>query len=225
MTDLVIVVPSRGRPGKMFELADAFEATCTADTALVVSLDSDDKRVDEYVDDRYAYRFVQPNTSMVEALNRGVLMAHGFAPSFAVGFMGDDHRPRSKGWDQAYLDALRELGTGIVYGDDLLQHEKLPTQCAMTSNIVQELGWMAPPSLKHMFVDNWWLELGKGAECLRYLPDVVVEHEHPHAGKTEWDDGYRRVNAKPVYQRDGFQFDLLRARELPAAVQKVRALR
>jgi hypothetical protein len=90
--------------------------------------------------------------------------------------MGDDHFPRTHGWDQAYLDALRELGTGIVYGNDLLQGHRLPTQCAMTADIVRRWGYMALPTLRHMYVDNFWRDLGNAADCLRYLPEVVVEH-------------------------------------------------
>jgi hypothetical protein len=171
---------------------------------------------------------------MVEALNgaagtyaNGVF---GMAPPFAIGFMGDDHRPRTKGWDAAYLDALHSLGTGIVYGDDLLQGRNLPTQCAMTADIVAALGGMAPVNLRHMYVDNFWRELGRNAECLRYLPDVVVEHLHPVAGKAEWDEGYTKVNAPEVfaqdedafreYLRDHMAFAAATVRELRAAHQR-----
>lgn len=229
MADLVVVVPSRGRPGALREVADAFAETCTANTILVASLDSTDVRLDEYVDDRYGYRLVNPNKTMVEALNVGVSLGLAFEPkAFAVGFMGDDHRPRTKGWDQAYLDALHELRTGIVYGDDKFQGGNLPTQCAMTVDIVNQLGWMAPPSLHHLYVDRWWLELGREADCLRYLPDVVVEHmhpAHPDGPKAEWDPGYRRVNSQQMYRRDGFMFERIRRAGLPAAVHAVRALR
>jgi hypothetical protein len=164
---------------------------------------------------------------MGEALNA---RATGFAEigedsPFAVGFMGDDHRPRSVGWDKAYLDALRELGTGIVYGNDLLQGENLPTQCAMTSDIIQALGYMAPPSLRHLYIDNFWKILGNGADCLRYLPDVIVEHVHPMAGKAEWDANYARVNSAQMYEHDKTAFEEWLRTSMVSDVAKVRALR
>jgi hypothetical protein len=141
--------------------------------------------------------------------------------------MGDDHRPRTKGWDTAYLETLRELGTGIVYGNDLLQCGRIPTQCAMTTDIVRALGFMAPHVFTHLYVDNYWLELGQRAECIRYLPDVVVEHCHPVAGKAEWDEGYARVNNADMYARDEKAFsdyfmgpllgDVLKVRQLTGA--------
>jgi hypothetical protein len=90
---------------------------------------------------------------------------------------------------------------------------------------VRELGYMAPPELVHMYVDNWWLALGRGARCIRYAPDVVVEHLHPAAGKAEWDDGHKRVNAPEMYRRDEQTFAQLTATMLPDAVARVAALR
>jgi hypothetical protein len=139
--------------------------------------------------------------------------------------MGDDHRPRTRGWDAAYLEALHDLGTGIVYGDDLLQGANLPTQCAMTSNIVQALGCMAPATLRHMYVDNAWRALGEAAGCLRYLPEVVVEHLHPVAGKAEWDDNYRRVNAPEMYGHDADAFGEYLRGQFAEHVAKVQRLR
>ena len=223
MADLVVIVPSRGRPEAAQELAEAFAETCTADTLLVFAVDNDDERLPDYQkQDRVAQA---DSRSMVQSLNAAAVLVLADEP-FAIGFMGDDHRPRTEGWDTAYLDALHELGTGIVYGDDLLQRWRLPTQVAMTSDIVRALGYMAPPSLTHMYVDNFWLDLGRQAGCLRYLPDVVVEHMHPVAGKADWDDGHKRVNAPAMYERDRIAYARFRALgDMADAVAKVKALR
>ena len=142
-----------------------------------------------------------------------------------MGFMGDDHCPRTVGWDRAYLDSLQELRTGMVYGNDLLQGGKLPTQIAMTSDIVRTLGYMAPPALTHLYVDNFWLNLGNQVGCLRYLPDVIVEHRHPVAGKAKWDAGYARVNDSAIYERDEAAYGEYQRTHLAADVTKVKALR
>jgi hypothetical protein len=209
MADLVIIVPSRGRPEAAQELWQAFGDTCTADTQLVFALDDNDPTRVGYPDEPAIW--TGPSRSMVEALNGAATASvdgmFGFVAPFAIGFMGDDHRPRTKGWDTAYLDALRELGTGIVYGNDLLQGQRIPTQCAMTADIVQALGFMVPPVFTHLYVDNYWLELGTRAECIRYLPDVVVEHRHPVAGKGLWDEGYERVNNPDMYAKDQAAFN------------------
>lgn len=232
MTDLVVVVPSRGRPEAAVALARAFADTCTADTALVFALDEDDPTIGDYrssgaleADSPTWLHIGPPKSNMVKALNRAAVDGLPNADPFAIAFLGDDHCPRTFGWDQAYLDALKDLGTGMVYGNDLLQGENLPTQVAMTSDIVRALGYMAPPSLRHMYVDNFWLTLGRAAECIRYLPDVVVEHRHPLAGKSQWDAGYARVNSRAVYSADEQAFAEYVRTQLGEDVAKVRALR
>lgn len=224
MADLTVIVPSRGRPEAATTLARVFADTCTASTRLVFSVDSDDPRLDDYsslICNGFVDLDINVNKSMVEALNATAAKAQ----SFAVGFMGDDHCPRTCGWDSLYLEALRELGTGIVYGNDLLQGERIPTQVAMTSDIVRALGYMAPPTLTHLYVDNFWKDLGAVAECLRYLPDVIVEHRHPMAGKADWDAGYARVNASSMYERDGTAYDEYLRTRAKSDVDKVVALR
>lgn len=227
MTDLAVIVPSRGRPDAAVQLAAAFTAT-GATARLVFAVDEDDPTRFEYTKALEHYgaatvHYVGAPSNMVRTLNA---VAGLFAnQAFALGFMGDDHRPRTAGWDRLYVDALRDLGSGIAYGDDLLQGGNIPTQVAMTADIVRALGHMAPATLTHLYVDNYWRDLGQGAGCLRYLPDVIVEHMHPIAGKAEWDDGHVRVNALAMYQRDRDAYADYAGSHLLSDVEKVRALR
>src|SRR6185369_12372824 len=231
----------RGRPEAAYDVCEAFIETCAADTLLLVSIDADDPTCDDYLgrvhNDIGAVLKSEDPRNMGESLASAVdfcldpvrprepSLRDRFADSFAIGFMGDDHRPRTHGWDKAYLDALREMGTGIVYGNDLLQGERLPTQVAMTSDIVRALGYMAPPKLVHLYFDNFWLDLGKAADCIRYLPDVVVEHMHPIAGKAKWDDGYKRVNASSMYEHDAAAYAEYKRDHFADDVARVVALR
>jgi hypothetical protein len=235
VADLIVIVPSRERPDAVHPLAEAFKATCTADTVLLLVVDASDPTLDAY---KAAVELEQaggravgygtgPSTSMVEALNGAAWMLvdeRTKRPPYAIGFMGDDHCPRSVGWDAAYLEALRELGTGLVYGNDLLQGERIPTQVAMTADIVRALGYMAPPVLTHLYVDDYWKALGVQGGCLRYLPDVIIEHRHPFAGKAAMDAGYERVNDAGMYERDAAAYAAY-AGQLAEDVTKVRALR
>lgn len=228
-SELIVIVPSRGRPRAAREVVKAFEETCRAKTTLVFAVDEDDPTLPEYSElIKKCYRMDMPvrvnlcqgenkSHTMVEILN-GV--AKFFSeqsiadPVSAIGFMGDDHRPRTEGWDVAYIEELRRPGVGIVYGNDLLQGERLPTQCAMRRSIIEELGFMAPPVLKHMYVDNFWKDLGEATNCLRYLPDVVVEHMHPIAGKAEWDEGHKRVNDPSMFSADAAEYQKFKQLEM-----------
>ncbi len=203
-TELIIIVPSRGRPRNALRLAEAFDETCKAATDLLFVLDEDDPELPAYLalEHRMSFEVVpRQGIGMAGALNRAAVPAAEVHPR--IGFMGDDHVPRTIGWDQQYIDALDELGTGFVYGDDLLQHEAMPTQVAMTSDIVRALGWMSPPGISHLYIDIAWLELGRRLGKIRYLPDVVVEHVHPAAGKAAVDHRYEEVNSPMIAEADG----------------------
>jgi len=214
-SDLLVIVPSRGRPDSLERVADAWDATgAFAESAgLIFAVDVDDPRMPGYraALDRLAAASPGPRTinlmncgpwqPMVAKLNHAATMFAGQG-HFALGFAGDDHLPRTTGWAARYLETLREMGTGIAYGNDLLQGERLCTSWAMTSDIVRALGRMVPAPVDHMYCDNSVMDLGRDAGCLRYLPDVVIEHCHPLAGKAEWDTGYARVNRAEQFQRD-----------------------
>jgi hypothetical protein len=236
VSDLLVIVPSRGRPESLERLAAAWDATgAFAESAgLVVAVDDDDPKLPGYHEamDRlrpaFLYRPLSlalcgPWQPMVAKLNQAAVFAATQPdPPFALGFAGDDHLPRTEGWAGRYLEALREMGTGIVYGDDGLQGEKLPTQWAMTSDIVRALGRMVPAPVDHLYCDNAIRDLGEAAGCLRYLPDVLIEHMHPLAGKAQVDNGYRLVNAPSQYRKDRTAYQRWRDEQLAADVTAIR---
>lgn len=211
MTDFVMVVPTRGRPHTVAELAKAFTSSCTGQTRLLIAVDDDDPEMSAYCEAVTEAKKVFPDTGIVVqaapgcmavALNMAVghVLAGGEQPK-AIGFMGDDHRPRTLGWDTSYLEAL-DSRPGVVYGNDLIHGENLPTQFAVSRSVAQALGFLSPPGLKHLYIDNYWLDIGRESGCLTYLPDVTVEHMHPVADKGEYDEGYQRVNAPEMYAHD-----------------------
>ena len=235
MADLLVIVPSRGRPESVPRMVRAWLDTGAYEHArLVYAIDADDPQHGAYFTQALPtlghalveFVTVNPWRPMVHKLNEAALFAATDEPGyFALGFAGDDHLPRSAGWAARYLEALRELGTGIVYGDDGLQGARLPTQWAMTADIVRALGRMVPAPVEHLYCDNAVQDLGLAAGCLRYLPDVLIEHMHPLAGKAELDAGYRRVNARAQYARDRAAYGVWRSGQRATDAATVRALR
>lgn len=209
MADLTYLVPSRQRPKNAVQLYEAFRETCTADTKLVILVDADDPTLSVYyslLNGVGQVVAVEPGrTGMVAALQQGYDFFKDHL-GFAVGFMGDDHRPRTVGWDSRYLATLRELGTGFVYGDDLFQHEAIATQVAMTSDIPAALGYMCPPGFDHLCVDVVWNDWGRELNKIVYLSDVVVEHVHYLAGKSKHDITYGNVNNATVANHDAAEY-------------------
>ena len=223
--DLLVIVPSRGRPQNIAALWEAWEATFTDAADLLIAADDDDPTLPGYrqvCDDRGVELVVGPRLRMCPTLNK---IAVERAPHhFALGFMGDDHRPKSHGFDQRYVETLRELGTGFVYGNDLLAGERLPTQFALTSDIVQTLGAMIAAPVRHMFADNTIWDLGHEINRIRYLPDVIVEHLHPLAQKADMDAGYEEVNHPDAFEADRLVYAHWYEHQMPADVEKLQAL-
>jgi len=215
--ELLLVVPSRGRPANVDRLYAALRHTCTAGTQLLVCLDRDD--ADNYPRvPGIAYEVREP-LGFVSWLNEIFPL---YARQFRyLGSLGDDHVPLTRGWDSRVVEVLRELGTGLCYGNDLLQGERLPTACFMTSDIISVLGFAAPPELLHMFSDNFWLALGRSIRRIRYLPEVIIEHRHFINGKAEKDATYAESTAQMSRDQAAFRFYLSTRFEADAA--KVRA--
>lgn len=160
--------------------------------------------------------------NMATALNLSAMRSLDAAR--VLGFIGDDHRFRTPGWDRTFVSLLDQRGGGMVYGDDGFRVDgDIPTQIFISSSIVRALGWMALPGAKHLYLDNAWRVLGDSAGVLYYMPDIVVEHMHPAAGKGEWDAGHVAVNAKAVYDHDAAVFARWLEHGLEADVAKVKA--
>lgn len=232
MSELVVIVPSRGRPESVGRLVGAWHATdAYADGAeLMLAIDNDDPTRDRYLDaacsGNVSVRVSPRWQPMVHKLNTAAAAraGHPGGGPFAVGFAGDDHVPLTPGWARRYLDELHKLGTGVVYGNDLIQGANLPTQWAMTSDIVRALGRMVPADVEHLYCDNAIADLARAAGCLRYLDDVIVQHRHPVAGTAPWDAQYQRVNSADQYAADRVAYERWRER-MATDVATVTALR
>jgi len=202
---MCVVVPSRGRPENAERLAQAFKDT-GAEADLYIVIDNDDPKWNEYAKSENYKKLPADNKTggCAKSLNTGAVLLLDITKyplyDYFV-FMGDDHLPRTPGWDKAFIQALG-TNTGIVYGDDLLQGANLPTAYGMSRDLVNELRGMTFPGCVHLFFDNFVKQLGLDLEYLKYLPDVIIEHMHPVAGKAEMDEGYERVNQPKWYEKD-----------------------
>jgi glycosyltransferase involved in cell wall biosynthesis len=207
-----VIIPTRNRPGNIVELLDAWAETIDMPNiaqAVIVVDGVEDQPAD--VLDAYAAielpswatMHFQPRRRLVPTLNH-------WAPRYVddhtlVGFMGDDHRPRTKGWAERAIEAWID-GAQVIYADDGFQHADLPTSVFIDADVVGALGFFAPPTLVHLFCDNYWKALGEAMGTLRYLPDVLIEHMHPQAGKAANDAGYDEANSALRWEHDHAAF-------------------
>lgn len=195
---LLMLCPSRNRPHNIERLIAAWDDTgATAD--LLVRTDDDEPAYD--LPERPWLRYERgPRLRLGPTLNELALANTGDYD--AIGFLGDDHVPRTPGWDRLLTDAITDMGGGVVYGDDLFQGEALATSVVMSTDVIAALGWFAVPGCTHMYLDNGWMTVGKALGRLCYVPHVVIEHMHYLANKSDEDNLYREVNANTMYAHD-----------------------
>jgi hypothetical protein len=196
---LLVIVPSRSRPDNAQRLLEAIDRTSQAPVDVVFAVDADDPLKDQYP--AYCTQVVEGG-SMVAALNQ-VAVANAEKYPY-IGFLGDDTLPH-RFWYGRIMWALESKKNSMVYGNDLIHGEGLPTAIFMDSNVIRSLGFMAPPGQKHLYVDNYWKALGDKTGNLIYVNDAVIEHLHPLVSKAENDEVYDTVNS--LYDHDHTAFN------------------
>jgi hypothetical protein len=209
-------------------MIDACLSLSEAHTDIAVAFDDDDSDAYPSLASSYGSKHVWWFTGRRDTLagwTNWVAFGPGTGGKYrAFASLGDDHVPRTQGWDRLLLDEIDRMGgTGIAYGDDLHQRDRLPTAPVISADIVAALGWMCEPTLAHMHVDDAWRDLGRGAGCLAYVPGVVIEHCHPDAGKAAADETYAASVAGWAADREAYA--RWRRERMAADVAKVAALR
>jgi len=212
---ILVLCPTRGRPEAVHEAANSLiETRRHGSTQLVAVIDHDDPGADVYVgqaNSSYEFMFPVHSGGMVAALNAAAMEAIEKRPEVSIlGFVGDDHRFRTQGWDEVITDTLRRPGYAYAY-DGFWHKGEIPTQIFISAAIVSALGYMALPDCHHLYVDNAWREVAERAGVLHYKPELLIEHMHPAIGKAEWDEGHKRVNSQEMYSRDRAAFEAWKA--------------
>lgn len=225
--ELLMIVPTRGRPQNARDLYTSWMATVTGNSQLLFVVDDDDPQLGTYQTQMAwmlnAQLLVGPRLRMVGSLNAAAVK---FASDYKyLGFLGDDHRLRSVSWDTRMMKGLAKSPASVVYGNDLLQGEAMPTAVIMTSDIVQTLGYFAPPPLTHLCADLCWKLYGERLGTLTYFDDIIIEHLHPANGKAVQDSGYLEVNSSEMIKKDADAFYVYRdGGSLDADIDKLRTL-
>ncbi len=212
--DVLVIVPTRGRPDSSIEFHKEFEQKSLI-SDLMFAIDEDD--ADSYPRIDGVLYEVNPRMGMNGTLNH---VAVKYADQYKyIAFMGDDHRIRTFGWDIVMTEKIGSFG--LAYGNDLFQKAALPTAILMSSKIIKSLGFMAPPKQKHMYLDNFWLDLGNKLNAIHYLDDVIIEHLHFATKKSDIDATYAETNTSAVYEADKIAYYDYKINQMDSDIEKI----
>ena len=138
-----------------------------------------------------------PHLSFCQWVNAGVkAFLHDY---YVFAWGADDVRYTTPGWDELVLQHLTEKDQ-MIYGPDGIQDEKLPTHPFIGCGVPRALGYLIQPNLKHYFADNWVQRLGARTGKLKYVPELVIQHQHHSRNPTKIDLVYQE--AEKHYQHD-----------------------
>jgi len=217
---LTVICPTKGRPAAVAAAWESFQTTrILPDTKLVFAI-SENEPIDQLLYEGIPLVIVPHREWMNEILQSAVdRVLEGKASPSLLGFIGDDNRFRTDGWDLAVADTL--AGGGYAYAWDLLRND-IPTHVFVTASIVRALGYFGLRGARHLYIDNAWKVLGEGAGCLHYMGDTIIEHLHPFFGKGKVDESYLASNAPEMYAHDQEVFGTWLSSEAGKDIQKVR---
>lgn len=201
---LGILVPTRGRPGNLVRFLKAVDETAD-DSVVYLRFDRDDPSLEEYglVYERYEFKTeIIPvhgeRIGLANSLNELAERASNDGMKF-IGMFGDDVEPITPHWDTRLVDAL-DGKLGVAYGDDGLRDKHtpdLPTHYITNIEVYRRLGYLAPPTIKHLFLDNVARDIGMFLRNFQFV-DVKITHHHPWAvGEHVHDQTYAEGGRNP----------------------------
>ena len=174
--NLLVMVPTRGRPEQCGRLLESFrETTDRADIAFILDPDQEDLYAGVEWGDA-AHGVLAPRGTLREKLNQ---TADAFADSYdALMWTGDDHVFKTPGWDRLMLAALEDMGGHGWVFPDTVRRRDVPEIWMCDTALVRHLGWFFPPAVNQYYADNIIGEAGKRAGLIRFCPEAVIEHLH-----------------------------------------------
>lgn len=202
---LAILLPTRGRPHNLHRFLEATVMTAV-DWHLYLRLDYDDPTEAEYQQILSDWKHFTEQITVVQgerigfgaSLNNLAVQASVDGMSH-LGMFGDDVLPVDHGWDAALVEALGDR-LGVAYGDDGLRDKHapdLPTHYVTQTEVYRRLGYLAPPTIRHLFLDNVARDIGRYLGNFVFVP-VKIQHLHPWAeGEQIHDTTYAEGGRNP----------------------------
>lgn len=225
MTRLLVLCPSYRRPIAAGAVRDTFRrATLNPDTQLTFLLYQRDPDSGAYSGGGMDV-VLCPEPDMVARVNGALGLLEDFTH---VGWIADDNRFSTRGWDERVLAALEK--SPIVFCNDVVSPGAKPSHVFMDARIPMALGWFLLPGIHSTFFDDAWETLGTGLSGgdplfpdgksgvkapgaglgIAYLADIRINHLYIEKDNSAWFQ--KDMGVYRAWLRHGAEADIARAR-------------
>lgn len=213
---LLIKIPTRDRADQFFQVLDEYYGKLSKKIPyqVVVSCDYDDpvmncpeiiSKLDTYPNLTY---YFGENSTKIEACNSDI----GKHLDFDILLLAsDDMMPIVKNYDLIIAKWMKSRFPdydGILHFNDGYQGSKLNTLPIMGKKYYDRFGYVYYPGYKSLYCDLEMMQVSRLLGKAFYIPQVIIEHLHPAAGKAKEDSLYEKNN---LYSKEDEQ--LYNARE------------
>lgn len=198
---ILILIPTRNRPGAAAECIASFSSTGKLGLA------------DYFAVER------RTELGMQAALNSVPMEL--VAQYEIVGIINDDVRMRTAGWDDLVYQKLHGK-TGLVYGRDGIQNDRLATQPFFSAHVATDIGLLAPPKPFRNLNDIFWGSIFNALNRVEYVPEIYTEHLHHCVGKAAYDDTYRSNDE--AFASDNARWPEFAATQIPGLISRIKVI-
>ncbi len=160
---------------------------------------------------------------MQRALNE-LLRLHPNENSY--GILTDQSRPITPQWATKLEQAA---GTGSIAMCNTTKPRTNPrtglrrvTTVCIGGDLVRAIGWIWLDRVCHLFGDDAWEDIGYALNCIKFVPDVVIQALLKRDGEVEIDaNHHRKWRGKSYMGTDAEAFEEWKAAEFPALIERL----
>jgi len=192
--NIVILMPSRGRPEQCREAVGRIFATAEnrCGVEVIVGVDEDDPSPYEKLLPRTFRMKTDCGMQVLQQLQSIATREGLLSDRSIVGWAADDIRYETPGWDGLVIAEARRWPVSLIFGEDTIQHGHIATHPFFTQRFIEAVGGLFQPGYRHLFADTELTEIARMAGVLRYLPNLVTRHLHYTQGTAPSDATYAR---------------------------------
>jgi hypothetical protein len=170
------------RPNMLKEMIETFKETKSEGTELLIYLHEDDPCINDYFPVVKNCNYIlDAHRMLCKVMN--YIVFEVFPEISYYHLICDDHRYRTKGWDNILTKTLKEKynDIGFTCGADLINAGNWylcehPSAEMWSWKFVKALGYVHPRDFDAFGGDFYTKDISKSLNALNFVPEVVIEH-------------------------------------------------